>query len=482
VIGIVVAGWFVHGKPGQNELDAAIAETDRLDPNWRLVTLEASRLPMPPTGLNGYEQLQAAAAALPSGTWPKLSVPESTLDFKHQARLALALTKSLEDRDRFSPTLLNPEQAKALRSELKRASKCLILAREMVRFPNGRGPSLVPDDDQTMKTDTPDYLPILKVAKALSPDLRVRVFDGDLSGGLQNVSAILHMSAALADEPWQLPQVLRGSLDWLAVENLETLLAGGEVSDQELAQIQKELEAELAATKCLKAIRGERAQLDDLFERFQYQGAAQNPKVMVKDGTLDSISQRLQDAQRQADLPFLRARGLRLMNEYQRLATLPLDRRLGEISEFESRNVDESFDLWPSRSSTALFLKDEIDQGALLNCAVVAVAMERFRLANKRWPETLEQLTPKLLNSIPVDPFDGQPLRLVKRGTARIIYSVGPNGIDEGGKLSSKFGGRRQDSADFGFILHDPAQRRHPAPPLVLSAKQSKEMKHPLAA
>ena len=55
---------------------------------------------------------------------------------------------------------------------------------------------------------------------------------------------------------------------------------------------------------------------------------------------------------------------------------------------------------------------------ALLRCAAVAVALERYRLANGRWPDDLAALVPKYLAAVPADPFDGKPLRYarIKRG------------------------------------------------------------------
>ena len=47
--------------------------------------------------------------------------------------------------------------------------------------------------------------------------------------------------------------------------------------------------------------------------------------------------------------------------------------------------------------------------------AGVAMAVERFKLAHEgQLPETLDQLAPKFFESVPVDPFDGQPLRYRK--------------------------------------------------------------------
>ena len=48
---------------------------------------------------------------------------------------------------------------------------------------------------------------------------------------------------------------------------------------------------------------------------------------------------------------------------------------------------------------------------ACLRCAATACAVERFRLKYKKLPEKLEQLVPEFLPKVPIDPFDGKPLR-----------------------------------------------------------------------
>lgn len=66
-------------------------------------------------------------------------------------------------------------------------------------------------------------------------------------------------------------------------------------------------------------------------------------------------------------------------------------------------------------------------------CASAAVAMTRFRLDHATLPSHLADLVPAYLDAVPTDPFNGQPLRLVTHGGRWIIYSVGPNGVDDGG-------------------------------------------------
>src|SRR5262249_30704375 len=49
---------------------------------------------------------------------------------------------------------------------------------------------------------------------------------------------------------------------------------------------------------------------------------------------------------------------------------------------------------------------------AYLRCAIAALAVERYRQANNgRWPDSLAALGPKFLAKVPLDPYDGQPLR-----------------------------------------------------------------------
>jgi hypothetical protein len=93
----------------------------------------------------------------------------------------------------------------------------------------------------------------------------------------------------------------------------------------------------------------------------------------------------------------------------------------------------------------------------------VAVAAERYRRANGRWPEALAQLVPGYLARVPADPFDGKPLRLRRRDDGVTVYSVGPDGKDDGGRIDRQ----RADPAgiDLGFRLWDVAKRRQPPPP-----------------
>ena len=71
----------------------------------------------------------------------------------------------------------------------------------------------------------------------------------------------------------------------------------------------------------------------------------------------------------------------------------------------------------------------------------VFLAVRVFETEHGRLPTGLDELTPALLASIPLDPFDGEPIRYGREenGSWR-LWSVGPNGRDDGGLGSGWFG------------------------------------------
>jgi hypothetical protein len=64
----------------------------------------------------------------------------------------------------------------------------------------------------------------------------------------------------------------------------------------------------------------------------------------------------------------------------------------------------------------------------------VAFALAAFRADNNRYPEKLADLAPKYLAVVPDDLFSGKPLIYKPTEKGYLVYSVGPNGKDDGGR------------------------------------------------
>jgi hypothetical protein len=71
--------------------------------------------------------------------------------------------------------------------------------------------------------------------------------------------------------------------------------------------------------------------------------------------------------------------------------------------------------------------------------AGVALAIERYRREAGRLPATLDELVPKHMAKVPLDPCGGQPFRYrLTEGGKFLLYSVGWNEKDDGGVVVRK--------------------------------------------
>jgi hypothetical protein len=65
---------------------------------------------------------------------------------------------------------------------------------------------------------------------------------------------------------------------------------------------------------------------------------------------------------------------------------------------------------------------------------MTALAIEQFSNQNRQIPEKFDELVPLFLPAVPADPFDGEPLRYHRLANGYVIYSVGRDGEDNGGR------------------------------------------------
>ena len=86
-----------------------------------------------------------------------------------------------------------------------------------------------------------------------------------------------------------------------------------------------------------------------------------------------------------------------------------------------------------------------------VDLARIAVALERYRLAHGKYPDSLNALAPGFIESVPSDIIGGKPLIYHRSADGRYaLYSVGWNGTDDGGKVIFHGGSKTQIDYDKG--------------------------------
>jgi hypothetical protein len=451
-------------------LSSANTQADQLDPGWRLEQLEAQRRPAPPAGENGIDQVVATRLALGSNSQPQWSFPEFQ-DQPTQLRAAeLTMWRSLNGGHK-KPALLNDEQLRVLRTENKRTSEALALAREMVKYSWGRFPITYAND--FFSTDWRHLEAARATVDLLRYDAMLRAHDLDMAGACQNIKAAICTSRSIGDEPILHAQLMRIGISETTVAILERVLSLGEASDRDLRDIQDLLTEESARPFLLTGVRGERAGLDRFLR-----------SVASGETTFAQFSTRVMNGKRPdkwdeiylwkiyLTMPLYRAKTLRLATELVELCKLPPEQQRLALPEWIA-GVTHAM---PSKVEQTLLLDAASDMNiswdaiALLRSAAACVAAERFRLAEGDWPADLAKLVPKYLAEIPADPYDGQPLRFRRASGKFVVYSLLPDGLESNGDLGE---GYYHSGPESGIQLFEPAQRRQSAEP-VFSRKPPK--------
>jgi hypothetical protein len=411
------------------QLQEAIAEADRLDPGWRMTELQAKRAAVP-DAQNAALIVAAAHNLLPT-RWPS-----PTFDAQHRSAFS-----------RIEPPVqLDEGQTKVLREELGRVEQVLMLLHQVRDRPTGRYPKPIM------------LFAAMEVGKVLAYEAVLRAQDKDLHGALASCHCILNCGRASGDEPAALAPLVRVHLNRLATWKVERTLAQGEASEAALASIQHELAQEMEQPLLLRAARGARAEIDERMQAIE--NGELDPRTMVSSDWTGQLQQLLY-------IPGVRkgtrASLLKSNNALVEVAKLPVEEQAVRLKQLQADkqqtsalSVDRVFAQFSGR------LAELHPNQAELRCAVVMVAVERFRRANQRWPRALRELVPGYLSQVPLDPFDAAPLRYARREDGVVIYSIGPDGQDNGGTLDKN---PHKVGADVGFRLWNVPQRRQPPKP-----------------
>ncbi len=303
------------------------------------------------------------------------------------------------------------------------------------------------------------------MARVLKADLQRSAFQGNGTAALADLRALTGMARHGGQAPWLVCGLVKCGLLHSAMEGLETVLAAhAEIwSTRELAQA-----AHLLAAVSLDVrdyVQGEKTSFFDLVQRL-YSDDGRG------DGYLTAAGLRRLDRE---VLPVLRAGGNWQANHFsnwQYLAAAPAtyfvgaSRRelLAKHAEMWARMEAEAerplWDPLPTEETAAgqyermsplarlrygmldrslpayraVRMTFEKAKG-LREGALLGIALQLYRREHGKWPESLNQLVPLSLPSLPIDRINGGPLRYRIVDGQPVIYSLGVDGKDDGGVL-----------------------------------------------
>lgn len=114
----------------------------------------------------------------------------------------------------------------------------------------------------------------------------------------------------------------------------------------------------------------------------------------------------------------------------------------------------------PAYVQTDIAMQNEAVKRAAVSLMLACQLHHRSR---GDWPTKVEDLVPESLAEPPADPLgkSHELLRLKREGDDLVIYSVGPNGIDDGGNIGSTGSSSTSEHLDQGYRLKRPVRREN---------------------
>jgi hypothetical protein len=431
-------------RQGNRELVPVIANLERTDPNWRWEALNANRK-RAPEGKNAAELIPRICNVLPLEWGKKLldknRTEAQTIPVPNYRYPAPVLAEARREIARSSSAV---ELARTLR-DLSWGHRDVTLAW------NVRGTTV----EETQKTRL--------VAQLLRWDTEVALDDGNAAVAADNLLAFLNASRSIGDEPLIPSQLIRCAVRSFATRSLERSLAQSERFPR-LEELQSAWAEDAEEPLFLYAFRGERAAHEVAGERIA-SGILDLDELAGgrRKDWLTSLESWGFRWQYRGHLPADRATDLRLMTTMVEAAQLPLDEQQSAFARITiPPKHHEKMLTGIMVVPPALVTPAQWRTAASMRAAVVGLACERYRLRQGSWPKTLDEIPRDLLASVPLDPFNGQPLRYRHTMDGVVIYSIGKNLIDDEGDLSWN---PAVAGADEGFRLWNPESRRQPAPP-----------------
>jgi hypothetical protein len=353
---------------------------------------------------------------------------------------------------------LRAQDTAYLRAELEKVAPALATARLMDQYPEGRIP-IAWARRGVSGTPLPEHQDVRAVVTTLHWDAVLQADRGDITGAFRSCHGIFNCCRIFGDDPAIIPQLVRIAIARIGVMALERSLAQGGADSVAVEKMQILLVEEAAHRRLSIAARGERGNVHWFMSALAAGDAPASDLVGdPKSALSQEILKQLSNGQ---NIRSLHAELLEQITRWVEATQLPLFQQQSWVREWEKAQKAAGNELLLAFARVARSVTDSsVSLQSRLNSAIAALAVERYRLAEHAWPANLESLVPVYLPRVPLDPYDGKPLRYRRAAEYVLIYSVGPDQTDNHGALDRT--GRAPQDTDSGFELWSAGERGQP--------------------
>ncbi len=409
VLGLLALGsyYLIVRAKSNEELAEILAELDANDPGWQRDDLDRVRLAVPAEENSGPIILKLHG-----------KIPAKWLADDPESHWS----------DRWPNEPLLPVDVAKFDQRMAQVRDLVIEARGLADKPHGCYTiAWTPDSISTL---LPHVQEVRELASVLHQDAVWQAHNGKLNLALGSCRAGLNVARSVETEPILISQLVRTACVNITLNGLHRTLAAGQADPAALLAVQKQLAEMDKHDSFVIGMRGERACFHVLCTNLEngtvprrtllgLLGARRRPVVCgPRGGNLRG--------EHRAGVARLDAAPFHRCDRRQQAARRRTGARLKELSPRLKFNEMPAL----ARIMTPAWEKCHEAfrrQRAKLRCAMLALAVERYRVKHGAWPDDLVALVPDFIAAIPADPYTDQPLKYRKAANGVSVYSVGPD-------------------------------------------------------
>lgn len=291
----------------------------------------------------------------------------------------------------------------------------------------------------------PHYTAFMSLSRLFAVSAAAKLSEGDAAGAFDDWKTSWALAEKLDHEPSLIAGLVQVSVMHTGIKTLWEGIDEQRWTPRQLEAIQDMLAVTNPIRRAIRCIASERALLNTgLDPNIGKAGAFGALGIGSFNGRLDSIGLGIQK---------LRVRTRNWWRQNQLWINRFIDEELtiwdgeAELMTPRSRQFDVhtlsgfwvQIDLGLALDTVVIYQNVEckfLHLHATIRMASLACALERFRIANARYPERLEELVPQFIGKLPHDPCDGQPFRYRITPEGYLLYSIGMDRKDDGGKVN----------------------------------------------
>ena len=338
-------------------------------------------------------------------------------------------------------TTWTEEDITAIREYLKKNEDCLPLIFEAASFKKCRF-SL--DYTEGFAMLLPHLSKMRAQARLLARDALLKAKEGKINEALESTRSGLRLGRGSLDEPILVSQLVRFAIDSLMFSALEKILDENDAESEILLRLLEELDIEESREGYTKAFQGERC-----FQIHLFEAVIKDPALLAQmgqpgGGPHSFLGRKGYKIMGPFARPIFRRDeifGLSIMRRMIEAARLPHHQAKSDLAKIDQDLYNAPFYRILSKMLLPAFTRPHLNEArheAKIGLAQLALGLKIYKAEEGKYPDTLTELVPEILPELPQDPFTGRDFVYKKEGEGFLVYSLGENTKDEGGKWDEK--------------------------------------------